>query len=84
MPYAQVTYDHEFGTVGKEAFAELQTIESLPYAVPGNDWDRSYATATAGIRTVFAGVDANIGGSVTLGRKEGQDIAAFLTLGGRF
>ena len=84
MPYAQVTYDHEFGKVGKEAFAELQTIESLPYAVPGNDWDRSYATATAGIRTVFAGVDANIGGSVTLGRKEGQDIAAFLTLGGRF
>ncbi|HEX6603799.1 MAG TPA: autotransporter domain-containing protein, partial [Sphingomicrobium sp.] len=66
MPYAQVTYDHEFGRVGKETFAELQTIESLPYAVPGNDWDRSYATATAGIRTVFAGVDANIGGSVTL------------------
>jgi outer membrane lipase/esterase len=83
-PYVQATYDHEFNNVRKEAFAELQTVDSLPYAVPGNDWDRSYGTVTAGIRTLFGAVEANAGGSVTLGRKEGQDIAAFLTLGGRF
>ena len=83
-PYVQVTYDRELKRVRKEAFAELQTIDALPYAVPGNDWDRNYGTATAGIRTVLAGLDANLGGSVTLDRKEGQDIAAFLTVGSRF
>jgi outer membrane lipase/esterase len=83
-PYLQATYDREFKHVRKEAFAELQTIDTLPYAVPGNDWDRSYGTVTGGIRTRLAGLEANLGGSVTLDRKEGQDIAAFVTLGGRF
>jgi outer membrane lipase/esterase len=83
-PYLQATYDREFKHVRKEAFADLQTIDTLPYAVPGNDWDRSYGTVTGGIRTRLAGLEANLGGSVTLDRKEGQDIAAFVTLGGRF
>jgi outer membrane lipase/esterase len=83
-PYAQITYDRELKHVRKEAFAELQTIDTLPYAVPGNDWDRSYGTATAGIRTVFGGLDANLGASTTIARKGGQDIAAFLTVGSRF
>lgn len=83
-PYLQATYDHEFKHIRKEAFAELQTIDTLPYAVPGNDWDRSYGTVTGGIRTVLGGIDANLGASATLGRKGGQDIATFLTVGSRF
>jgi outer membrane lipase/esterase len=83
-PYIQATYDHEFKRIRKEAFAELQTIDSLPYAVPGNDWDRSYGTVTGGIRTKFGGLDANVGASATVGRQGGQDIATFLTVGGRF
>jgi len=83
-PYLQATYDHEFKRFGKEAFAELQTVDALPYAVPGNDWDRSYGTVTGGIRTKFGGIDANVGASATVGRQGGQDIATFLTVGGRF
>jgi len=83
-PYIQATYDHEFNDVHKEAFAELQTIDTLPYAVPGNDWDRSYGTVTGGIRTRLGGIDANLGASATVGRKGGQDVATFLTVGGRF
>lgn len=83
-PYLQATYDHEFKHVRKEAFAELQTIDTLPYAVPGNDWDRSYGTVTGGIRTSFGNIDANLGASTTVGRKGGQDIATFLTVGSRF
>ncbi|MFL6829016.1 MAG: autotransporter outer membrane beta-barrel domain-containing protein, partial [Sphingomicrobium sp.] len=83
-PYLQATYDHEFRHVRKEAFAELQTIDTLPYAVPGNDWDRSYGTVTGGIRTTFGTIDANLGASATVARKGGQDIATFLTVGSRF
>lgn len=84
VPYAQVTWDHELKDVRKEAYAELQTIDALPYAVPGYDWDKSYGTVQAGVRTGIAGLDANVGVSRTLGRDEGQDVTGFLTLGGRF
>ena len=83
-PYAQVTYDREFKRLRKEATAELQTVPGMPYAVPGAKFDRSYATATVGVRSAVSGIDANLGGSMTFGREDGEDISAFLTLGGRF
>lgn len=83
-PYLRATYDHDFEGKERDAFATLQTIDTLPFAVPGIDWDRSYGTITGGVRTNFAGIDANVGASTTVGRRDGQNIAAFLTVGQRF
>ena len=84
MPYLRATYDREFKDVEKEAFASLQTLDTPAYAVPGIEIDRSYATVTGGVKTVFGGFDANVGASINFGRKDGQDIAGFLTVGRKF
>jgi len=85
QPYAKLTYDREFEDAPAQAFAQAQSIPgSLPYAVPGLAFDETYGTVVAGVRTSLVGLDANIGGSVTVGQKGGNDIALFLSIGSKF
>ncbi|HVF83923.1 MAG TPA: autotransporter domain-containing protein [Sphingomicrobium sp.] len=83
-PYLRATFDREFKEGGRDPEARLQTIETQAFTVPGIDRDRSYGTITAGVRTSVLGLDANLGGSTTLGREGGQDLSGFLTIGQRF
>lgn len=85
QPYAKLTYDREFEDAPAQAFAQSQSMPTtLPYAVPGLAFDDTYGTAVAGVRTRLMGLDANIGGSVTVGQKGGNDIALFLSIGSKF
>src|SRR5690606_38369910 len=64
-PYARLTMDREFEDEAAQAFARSQSIAgSLPYAVPGVEYDQSWATLTFGARTRLFGLDADIGASV--------------------
>jgi outer membrane lipase/esterase len=84
-PYAKLTYDREFEDYAEQAFARSLTITgSLPYAVPGLEFDDSYATAVIGARTELFGMDANVGLSSTLGQKDGTDATVFATVGKSF
>ncbi len=79
-PYVKATYDHEFANNDKEAFARsLSVVGSLPYAVPGLDFDRSYGTATAGVRADLFGLDANIGVSTTIAQDRATNTTVFAT-----
>ena len=57
---------------------------TMPYAVPGLDYDRSYATVVVGARTQMFGMDANFGVSATAAQKSGNDASAFVTIGSSF
>jgi outer membrane lipase/esterase len=84
-PYARVTWDQEHEDVADEAFARSQSIVgSLPYAVPGLEFDDSYVTAVIGARTELFGMDANIGASVTAAQGNGNDATLFATFGKKF
>jgi outer membrane lipase/esterase len=84
-PYAKVTYDREFEDYAEQAFARSLTVTgSLPYAVPGLEFDDSYATAVLGARTELFGLDANIGLSTTIGQTDGTDATVFATFGKSF
>ncbi len=84
-PYARLTYDHEFEDADAEAFARSQSIAgSLPYAVPGLNFDDSYATVQFGVRTEMFGLDANIGLSATTAQGNGNDATVFATFGKGF
>lgn len=79
-PYVKVTYDHEFTQNDEEAFARsLSVAGSLPYAVPGLDFDRSYGTATVGARADLFGLDANIGVSTTIAQDRATNTTVFAT-----
>ncbi len=84
-PYAKLTYDREFEDYAEQAFARSLTITgSLPYAVPGLEFDDSYATAVLGARTELFGMNANVGLSTTLGQKDGTDATVFATVSKSF
>jgi outer membrane lipase/esterase len=84
-PYARITYDHEFKTSAKEAFAQSQSIVgSLPYAVPGVAFDTNYMTLQFGARTEVFGLDANFGASTTFSQQNGRDTTLFATFGKGF
>jgi outer membrane lipase/esterase len=84
-PYARVTYDREFEDAPEQAFAQLQSIPGLaPYAVPGLQYDDSYATAVIGARGSWGGLGSNIGAMTTLGRESGHDTTLFVSLTGSF
>ncbi|MFC7300926.1 autotransporter domain-containing protein [Cognatiluteimonas weifangensis] len=84
-PYARVTFDHEFEDPAAQAFAVAQSIPgSLPYAVPGQDFDRDYGTLLLGARTRLLGLDANVGASATFAQEGGNDAGVFVTVGNRF
>lgn len=85
QPYARVTWDREFKRSDSEAFAQAQSIPgTLPYAVPGLGYDRSYATLVLGARTQVFGLDTNVGVSATAGQKNGNDASVFATVGSSF
>jgi outer membrane lipase/esterase len=84
-PYAKITYDREFEDYAEQAFARSLTVTgSLPYAVPGLEFDDSYATAVLGARTELFGLDANVGLSATLGQTDGTDATVFANFGKSF
>ncbi len=84
-PYARLTADREFEESAEEAFAQAQSIPgTLPFAVPGLDYDRSYGTLVFGVRTQLFGLDANVGASTTVGQTGGSDASVFATLGSGF
>ena len=84
-PYARLTVDREFEDAAPQAFARAQSITgSLPYAVPGVEYDQSWVTLTFGARTRLFGLDANLGASVNSGQKGGKHAAVFASVGGGF
>ena len=84
-PYARVTYDRELENPAEQVFAQVQTLPGVaPYAVPGLDLDRRYATVLLGARARAFGLEADIGLTSTVGRKSGKDVTTFITLGGSF
>jgi outer membrane lipase/esterase len=85
QPYARVTWDREFKRSDAEAFAQAQSIPgTMPFAVPGLGYDRSYATLVVGTRTQIFGFDTNVGVSATAGQKNGNDATVFATVGSSF
>jgi outer membrane lipase/esterase len=85
VPYARLTYDREFEKAPEQAFAQLQSITGLsPYAVPGLEMDRDYASLTLGARTHLFGLEADLGLSTTLGQKGGANATIFASVGGSF
>lgn len=85
QPYARLTYDHEFEDAEDQAFAQLRSMPGLaPYAVPGIEFDQDYGTLTFGARTQVFGMGADIGTSLTVGQKGGNDATLFVSLNGTF
>ncbi len=85
QPYARATFDREFRRADAEAFAQAQSIPgTMPYAVPGAQYDRSYGTLVLGTRTQVFGLDTNVGVSATIGQKRGDDATVFATVGSNF
>ncbi len=85
QPYARLTVDREFEDAPAQAFAQLQSMPGTsPYAVPGVMFDDSYGSLTFGARTQVLGLDANLGTSLTVGRKGGNNTTVFATVGGAF
>ena len=83
--YLRATYDRELEEPSEQAFAQLQSMPgTAPYAVPGLDADRSYATIMLGARTQAFGMDADIGLTSTVGQKAANDVTAFVTLSSGF
>ncbi|HLM53541.1 MAG TPA: autotransporter domain-containing protein, partial [Pseudoxanthomonas sp.] len=84
-PYARVTYDRELENPAEQVFAQVQTLPGVaPYAVPGLDLDRKYATVLLGARARAFGLEADIGLTSTVGQNSARDVTAFITLGGSF
>jgi outer membrane lipase/esterase len=85
VPYARLTWDKEHEDQPSEVFARSQSIVgSLPYAVPGLEFDDSYLTLQLGARTELFGLDANIGASVTTAQGGGNDASVFASFGKSF
>lgn len=85
VPYAKFTWDREFEDAEAQVYAQAQSIpDSLPYAVPGLEFDDQYGTLTYGIRTKLMGLDVTTGSSLSVSQKGGNDYSYFLTVGGRF
>jgi outer membrane lipase/esterase len=85
QPYSRLTWDREFRRTPEEAFAQAQSIPgTMPYAVPGSGFDRSYGTLVVGTRTQVFGLDANVGVSATVAQRGGNDASVFATVGSHF
>jgi outer membrane lipase/esterase len=85
VPYARLTWDHEFEDAPEEAFARSRSLPgTLPYAVPGLEVDENYGTLLLGVRTRVFGLDANIGAAATVGQEVGDHASVFVTVGNRF
>ena len=83
-PYLQATYDHEFKD-GIEASAWLQSMPDVGmYTVPGQNFDRNYATVVLGARTGLWGLQSNIGLSTTTAQRSARDATLFVNFSGNF
>ncbi|WP_221291487.1 SGNH/GDSL hydrolase family protein [Xanthomonas campestris] len=83
-PYLQATYDHEFKD-GTEASAWLQSMPEVGmYTVPGQNFDRNYATVVLGARTGIWGLQSNIGLSTTTAQRSARDATVFVNFSGNF
>ena len=84
-PFVRATWDREFEDYADQAHAQAQSIPgSLPYAVPGVEFDDSFGTLTLGTRAGLWGMQLLGGSSVSVGRKGGDDVSVFLSLRGGF
>ena len=84
-PYMRLTWDREFEDAPAQAWAQsLSMPGTLPYAVPGMDFDDSYGTVGLGVRTRMMGLDVTAGANVTVEQKGGSDTSVFVTFGGAF
>ncbi len=82
-PYVKLTWDREFEERDAQAFGQSQSVAgSLPYAVPGAEFDRNYGTLTYGSRSELFGLEVLTGSSITLGRENGSDTSLFVTVRG--
>jgi outer membrane lipase/esterase len=85
VPYARLTWEHEFEDAPEEAFAQSLTIAgTLPYAVPGVEHDENYGVLAFGLRTELWGVDADFGATASVGKEAGDDASVFVTVGKGF
>jgi outer membrane lipase/esterase len=85
QPYARVTWDTEFEDEAAQAWASAQSIPgSLPYAVPGLEFDDQYGTLLIGARTELMGLQADVGATATFAQDSGNDATLFITVGNRF
>jgi outer membrane lipase/esterase len=85
VPYLRVTWDRELEDMPAQASAQAQSIPgSLPYVVPGVEFDDSYGTLTYGTRAQLWGMELLSGSSITLGRADGLDSSLWMTLRGEF
>ncbi|MBD9367186.1 autotransporter domain-containing protein [Xanthomonas sp. XNM01] len=84
VPYIRATWDREFEDRPEQAFARLQTLPGMQYAVPGMQLDDSYGTVVLGARTRLLGLDADIGARSTVGRSGAADNSVFVTFSGGF
>ncbi|WP_187770707.1 autotransporter domain-containing protein [Cognatilysobacter lacus] len=84
-PYARLTVDREFQNQADEAFARSQSLSTTgDYAVPGVQFDDTYATLQFGARTKVYGLNADVGASLTQMQKGGNDATVYLTVGSGF
>jgi len=84
-PFAKITFDREFEDAPEHAFGQAQSIPgSLPYAVPGLEFDETYGTLTFGARSQLFGLDVISGTSISVGQKGGNDYSSYITISGRF
>ncbi|MBU8976697.1 MULTISPECIES: autotransporter domain-containing protein [unclassified Lysobacter] len=85
QPYAKLTYDHEFEDSADEATASLRSLPGVgSYAVPGLSYDQDYGTLLMGARTQLFGLQTDIGASLTVAQKGGNDATLFVSFGGGF
>jgi outer membrane lipase/esterase len=84
-PYLRLTWDREFEDAPAQAWAQsLSMPGTLPYAVPGVEFDDSYGTVGLGVRSKLMGLDVTAGTNLTVEQKGGSDLNVFITVGGSF
>ncbi|WP_240126576.1 autotransporter domain-containing protein [Thermomonas alba] len=85
QPFVRLTGDHEYKKPAEQVWAQsLSLTGSLPYAVPGLAFDRTYGTFTVGLRNKIGGLDLTTAANVTVGQSSGSNASFYVTLGGSF
>jgi len=83
-PYVRVGWQREFEDAPDEAFARLQTVSVLEYAVPTHAFDQDFGTAQLGVRMEFGSVRADLGARSSFSQDGGRDRGVYLALAGGF
>jgi len=81
-PYLRLSFERELKQAPEEVWARAQSIAgSTPYAVPGLNYSKRWITATLGLRTQLAGINADMGLQLSRLDKNGQQGMLFVRLG---